>query len=54
MFETVDIAYALIAGFLAGFGIMYAIAVNLLNATNRDLRAWRKEALKLRHKGEAK
>jgi hypothetical protein len=45
-----DIIYALIAGFLAGFGIMFAVAINLFNATNRDLRAWRREAIKLRHK----
>ncbi len=45
-----DMIYLFAAGFLSGFGIMYYIAANLLGQTRKEIRYWRKQAIKGQNK----
>jgi len=42
----IDKIYLFLAGFGLGFGIMYYIAANLLGQTRKEIRYWRKQAIK--------
>jgi len=44
--QMIDTIYTFLAGFLLGFGIMYYIAANLLGQTRKEIRYWRKQAIK--------
>jgi hypothetical protein len=46
----IDTIYTFLAGFLLGFGIMYYIAANLLGQTRKEIRYWRKQAIKVQNK----
>lgn len=48
--QMIDTIYTFLAGFLSGFGIMYYIAANLLGQTRKEIRYWRKQAIKASHK----